>query len=97
MSLYNIARYSTDPEMVRFACMNGITQNPLYMQCDVCGNDICHVRQNIEDNKSLYETLEESKRLLAESRGEEYHKPQTLEETLEESKRLLAENAKYKW
>ena len=64
---YNIATWSTDPDMVRFACMNGITQNPLYMKCDECGNSICHVRKNIEDNKSLYETLEESKRLLEEN------------------------------
>ena len=64
MSWYNIARYSTSPDAVRFACMNGITQNPLYMQCDLCGNDICHIRQNLEDNADVMNTVANSKKML---------------------------------
>lgn len=62
---YNIATWSTDPDMVRFACLNGITQNPLYMRCGECGNSICHVREDMLANQSVMDTVANTKRMLA--------------------------------
>ena len=80
---YNIATWSTDPDMVRFACMNGITQNPLYMKCDACGNSICHVRQGILESESLQDTLDNTQKMLAlideEKAFEEYAKNNPIE------------------
>lgn len=45
--MYAVARYNTAPDMVHFACKHGIKQNPLYMQCDKCGNIFCEIRGEI--------------------------------------------------
>lgn len=53
MSLYALARYNTAPDVVKFACKNGISENPLYLQCDKCGNFACDVRYEFETGLRL--------------------------------------------
>lgn len=44
MSLYSLAQYCTAPDLIKFACKNGIKQNPMYMQCDICPNqNFCEI------------------------------------------------------
>lgn len=40
MSMYGLARYCTAPDVIKFACKNGIKENPMYMKCDECPNNI---------------------------------------------------------
>lgn len=40
MSLYCLARYCTDPDVIKFACKNGISENPMYLKCKDCPNNI---------------------------------------------------------
>ena len=44
MSLYSLARYCTAPDLIKFACKNGIKENPMYMKCDICPNqNFCEI------------------------------------------------------
>lgn len=36
--MHHLARFSTSPGMIKFACKNGIKQNPMFMKCDSCPN-----------------------------------------------------------
>ena len=40
MSLYHLARYCTAPDVIKFACKNGISENPMYLKCADCPNNI---------------------------------------------------------
>ena len=57
MSFFTYSRYSTAPEAVYFACHNGVTQNPLYKQCDKCGFPACDIR-DLNEAMALYEATE---------------------------------------
>ena len=46
--MYVVSKYCTDPHAVKFACQHGIKENPLYLQCDKCGNVFCEVRAELE-------------------------------------------------
>lgn len=46
--MYVVSKYCTDPHAVKFACKHGIKENPLYLQCDKCGNFGCEVRYELE-------------------------------------------------
>ena len=42
--MYARALSSTEPFVVKFACRNGITANPMYHKCDICQNrDLCEI------------------------------------------------------
>lgn len=56
MSMYSSARHSTAPDMIHFACTHGISENPMYLKCDICPNhDTCSNRISLKIDKILRE------------------------------------------
>lgn len=73
MSLYALARYNTAPDVVKFACRNGIKENPMYMKCEECANQsFCEIYFNLtpapefspEESESVNKSFAEEKNKL---------------------------------